>query len=219
MRTMIIRSRAHLEAAIHESGILPFFKNRVIGWSVEERIDHDLWFTNREGPWEWKGPLAASGTCIYGKFIRGKAAFVSPECFPDLANTRRDGLVWEEWEEEGRATQADRQIMHYLETHPFSISSQIRHGTGLVKGYDAALTRLQMQTFVVIADFRYNVSKNGIPYGWGNTVPEIAERFLPENVLFPPVGRTPEESFKRLFHQLLSAMSQINETALWQELA
>ena len=55
--------------------------------------------------------------------------------------------------------------MRYLEAHPFSISSQIRRRTGLIKGYDAALTRLQMQTFVVIADFRYSLSKDGVPYG------------------------------------------------------
>ena len=164
MKDFLIRDREGMETAIRESGMLPFFRNHVHGWSVEERIDPGIWFTDREGPWEWKGPLASSGACVYGKFLRGKAAFVSPECFPDLANFRRDGLVWEEWEE-GRAAQPDRQIMRYLEAHPFSISSQIRRGTGLIKGYDAALTRLQMQTFVVIADFRYSLSKDGVPYG------------------------------------------------------
>ena len=218
MRSAIIRSRADMEDAIRESGMLPFFRNRVPGWSVEERIDPGIWFTDREGPWEWKGPLASSGVCVYGKFLRGKAAFVSPECFPDLANFRREGLVWEEWEEEGRAAQAERQIMRYLETHPLSISSQIRRGTGLIKGYDAALTRLQMQTFVVIADFRYSVSKDGVPYGWGNAVPEPAERFLPEDVLFPPAGRTPEGSFERLVRRLLQAMPQADEAALRREL-
>ena len=63
-----------MEDAIRESGMLPFFRNRVPGWSVEERIDPGIWFTDREGPWEWKGPLASSGVCVYGKFLRGKAA-------------------------------------------------------------------------------------------------------------------------------------------------
>ena len=219
MKNFVIRDLESMKTAVGESGMLPFFKNRVPGWSVEERIDPMIWFTNRDGPWEWKGPLASSGACVYGKFLRGKAAFVSPECFPDLANFRREGLVWEEWEEEGRAAQADRRIMRFLETHPLSVSSQIRRGTGLVKGYDAALTRLQMQTFVVIADFRYSVSKDGVPYGWGNAVPEPAERFLPEDVLFPPAGRTPEASFERLIRRLLQALPHADEAALRRELA
>ena len=51
----IIRSKDDLMDVIHEIGILPFFANSVEGWSIEEHIDPALWFTDQEGPWEWKG--------------------------------------------------------------------------------------------------------------------------------------------------------------------
>ena len=49
-------------------------------------------------------------------------------------------------------------------------------------------------------------------------MPEPAERFLPEDVLFPPAGRTPEGSFERLVRRLLQAMLQADEAALRREL-
>ena len=67
-----IRTCSQLEEAVERTGILPFFKNRVAGWSLAESIDPAVWFTSEEGPWEWKGQLAAGRRCVYGKFIGGK---------------------------------------------------------------------------------------------------------------------------------------------------
>ena len=44
------------------------------------------------------------------------------------------------------------------------------------------------------------------------------QRFLPEDVLFPPAGRMPEESFERLVRRLLQAMPNVDEAALRMEL-
>ena len=93
----MIHSKDDLAQAIQRYGIFPFFTNRVPGWSVEEMCDPAVYFTDQPGPWEWKGPLAAEKTCVYGKFIQNKAAFISPEWFPDLANYRRNGYAWDEW--------------------------------------------------------------------------------------------------------------------------
>ncbi len=56
---MIIHKKDDLAAMIQQTGILPFFTNSVPGWSVEEHIDPAVWFTDKEGPWEWKGQLAS----------------------------------------------------------------------------------------------------------------------------------------------------------------
>ena len=101
-----IRVKDDLPEMIRQFGILPFFANSVPGWSVEEHIDPAVWFTDQEGPWEWKGQLASERTCIYGKFVRGKSAFISPDWFPDFANYRRNGYDWEGWVDDG--TRADR---------------------------------------------------------------------------------------------------------------
>lgn len=66
---------------VDEYGFLPFFKNAIRGFSIEEMCQPELWFTDQDGPWEWKGPVAKSGQCIYGKFFKCKAMFASQILF------------------------------------------------------------------------------------------------------------------------------------------
>lgn len=136
---------------IEEYGFLPFFKNGIPGYSVEEMCPPELWFTDKEGPWEWKGPVAKSGRCIYGKFFNGKAGFVSKEWIPDFVNYRRDGYDFDARYEDGLAFYKDKDL------------------------FDTIITRLQMQSYVCVADFVYAKDKFGNPYGWG-----IAQYTTPE---------------------------------------
>ena len=63
-----------------------------------------------DGAWEWKGQLAKSGECVYGKLFRGKAGFVSREWLPDLANYRRDGYDFEGFYKDGHANYKDKGV-------------------------------------------------------------------------------------------------------------
>ena len=214
----IIHSKEDLTDMIREVGILPFFTNSVEGWSVEEHIDPALWFTDQEGPWEWKGQLASARQCVYGKFIRNKAAFISPEWFADLANWRRDGYDWEGWVEDGKAYYKDILLMQYLDKHPGVLSKYAKKECGFTKGYDTVITRLQMQTFVILSDFRYNLTKEGVPYGWGNAVIDQTERWLGEDLLEVASDRNPTESFEFMIRHLLRIMPDADEDAMRKEL-
>ena len=206
---MTIHKKDDLTAMIQQVGILPFFTNSVPGWSVEEHIDPAVWFTDQEGPWEWKGQLASERTCVYGKFIRNKAAFISPEWFPDLANWRRDGYDWEGWVDDDMEPYKDRLLMQYLETHPYILSKTAKRECGFSKGYDMVLTRLQMQTYVITADFQYSITKDGKPYGWGNAVLDMPERWLGNLML----KREPQESLERMMKHLIEIIPEADETA------
>ena len=214
----IIRSKDDLMDVIHEIGILPFFANSVEGWSIEEHIDPTIWFTDQEGPWEWKGQLASARKCVYGKFIRNKAAFISPVWFADLANWRRDGYDWEGLVDDGKAYYKDVLLMQYLDKHPGVLSKYAKQECGFTKGYDTVVTRLQMLTFVVLSDFRYNLTKEGIPYGWGNAVIDQADRWLGAEMLETTSCRTPAESFELMIRHLLRIMPNVNEDILRKEL-
>lgn len=214
----VIRTRDDLARAIHEAGILPFFANAVKGWSAEEHVAPAKWFTDGDGPWEWKGPLAAEKICVYGKFVRNKAAFVSPEWFPDLCNYRRDGYDWEGFEADGLAPYRERLLMRYLEGHPYVLSKYAKRECGFAKGYDTAVTHLQMQTFVVLADFQYSITRDGAPYGWGNAVLEVADRWLGADALTLPERRAPRESFERMIRHLRSVLPEADEQTLRKEL-
>ncbi|MBO4883811.1 MAG: hypothetical protein IKS52_13440 [Clostridia bacterium] len=213
-----IRTRGDLERMIAEVGIVPFFRNRVPGWSVEEHIDRAVWFTDQDGPWEWKGPLAFEKKCAYGKLIRNKTAFVSLDCFPDLANWRRDGYDFDARLDEGLVSRREKLLMEWLCAHPCSLSSEAKRGCGFSEGYDTVLTRLEMQTYVLNADFRYSVDRHGRPYGWGSAVLCAADDWLDADQLAAPAGRAPAESFERLFDRLRAAMPEADEAALRREL-
>ena len=87
-----LHSADGLIAAVEQHGFLPFFRNEIHGFSIEELCPPELWFADDvDGPWEWKGPAARSGKCLYGKLFNKKAGFVSREWIPDFANFRRDG--------------------------------------------------------------------------------------------------------------------------------
>ena len=213
-----ISAKDDLIEMIRRVGILPFFTNGVKGWSAEEHIDPAIWFTDREGPWEWKGPLASGKICVYGKFIRNKAAFISPEWFPDLANYRRDGYVWDERIDDDLAPYKDRLLMTYLEGHPYALSKYAKRECGFSKGYDTVLTRLEMQTYIVTSDFQYSRTKEGVPYGWGNAVIDLADRWLGEDFWSVRNERSPEESFERMIAHLKQAMPEADEALLRREL-
>ncbi len=218
MRFHLIRSRRDLEDMIQHVGILPFFSNSVPGWSVEENADRSVWFNGQEGPWEWKGQLAFEKKCVYGKFIRGKAAWVSLSWFPDLSNWRRDGYDFDARVDDGLVQRRDRLLMEYVSAHPCALSREAKRGCGFTEGYDGVLTRLQMQTYLIDQDFRYDVGKNGRPYGWGNAALITPEDWLGEDTLAVPEGRTPGESFERIVRHLLTIMPDADEKALRREL-
>ena len=209
-----IRTCSQLEEAVECTGILPFFKSCVAGWSLAESIDPAVWFTSEEGPWEWKGQLAAGRRCVYGKFIGGKAAFVSPDCFGELMNLRRGGLSFEERLDEGLIPFNDKRLMDYLLAHPNVLSRHAKRECGLVKGFDAALTRLQMGTDVILCDFRYSFDKTGKPYGWGNAALDLPERWFGAGFFTLPQERSPEASEDCLTRRILGALPGLDETAL-----
>lgn len=112
----------------------------------------------------------------------------------------------------------EKRDMQYLETHPYVLSKYAKRECGFSKGYDTAVTRLQMQTYVLIPDFKYSITKEGVPYGWGNAVLEVADRWLGAEWMTVPDDRTPEQSFERMISHLKTMMPEANESLLQKEL-
>ena len=191
-----------LEELVNQIGILPFFRNRIPGWSLEEHIRPDVWFTSADGPWEWKGRLAKDKRNVYGRFIAGKNAWVSLDCFPDLANLRRDGYDFEGRCEDGLVPYREKLLMAWLEEHAPAVSKVARRECGFSKGFDTALTHLQMQTFIINQDFVYDLDRYGHAYGWGNALLTTPEKWFGAEYLDEAFRRKPEESLERLLERL-----------------
>ena len=182
MRFYELKSAEDIIRLVREIGFLPFFANDIEGFSVEEHCPRELWFSDEaDGPWEWKGPIARSRKCAYGKFFRGKAGFVSLEMFPELANYRRAGYDFDARYDDGLAAKKDKDVYDAIAKSGAVISkvlkAELDYRKGGNKGFETIITRLQTQTYVNIADFVYMRDKRGQTYGWG-----VAEYSTPEEM-------------------------------------
>ena len=194
----MIQSAEDIIALTEEFGFLPFFKNGIAGFSIEEMTLPELWFGEVDGPWEWKGPAARSGKCLYGKFFAGKAGFISLEWFPDFANYRRDGFDFDSRFECGMSSYKDRNVYDTISRYGNILSKKLKSMCGYFrggeKGFDGVITRLQMQTYVCISDFEYMIDKHGKTYGWGVARYSTPEELYGYDAITSAYKREPAES-------------------------
>ena len=219
MRFRELRSPEDIVALTAELGFLPFFAGEIPGFSVEDCCPPELWFSeNADGPWEWKGPAASSGQCVYGKSFGGKAGFISKEWFPGFANLRRDGYDFDARYEEGLAARKDRAVYDTLTEHGALLSKELKrlcnYRKGGNKGFDTLITRLQMQAYVTIGDFVYLQDKYGQPYGWGVAQYTTPEAQLGYDFVTTAYRKDPSESKADILAHLKSILPDVDETQL-----
>lgn len=203
MRFRELTCAQELTALVEEIGFLPLFKSPVSGFSVEELCSPDLWFSDEvEGPWEWKGPVARSGRCVYGRFFGGHPGFVSVDWLPDFANYRRDGYDFDARFDDGLASIKDRDLYETLARSGSLLSKELKRQCGYrkggLRGFDTVIARLQMQTYVVVSNFEYEIDRNGVPYGWGVMRYSTPEKLFGYECVTSAYERAPEESKSRV---------------------
>lgn len=223
---MQIANYMGLEKLVMETGFLPFFKNEIPGFSIEETVLPELWFSEDEdGPWEWKGPVIRNGKCTYGKLFNGKAGFVSMDWYPELINYRRAVFQF---------TETEKLIYNILVEHESLLTKELKTLCGFVKpkrrsielsdmtngifnginkkekkqSFESAITRLQMSTYIVIADFEYAHKKDGESYGWGIARYTTPEALFGKEILKCFDTSAAEDSKRRILDYLLSVLPQ-----------
>ena len=216
-----LKSADDIVRLVQEVGFLPFFANDIKGFSIEENCPSELWFAkDTDGPWEWKGPAARSGKCVYGKFFGGSAGFVSLEWFPDFANYRRDGYDFDARYDDGLAAYKDKGIYETIVERRALLSKELKnlcnYRKGGNKGFETVITRLQMQTYVSIADFVYMQDRFGRPYGWGVAKYSTPEELFGYEVVTAAYNRDPQESKQRLIEQLSQALPDAAQDQIMQ---
>ena len=216
-----VRSKQDLLDAIETFGFLPFFAGSIPGFSLEEHVAPELWYSHTSDSWpvwEWKGPVIRESGCAYGKFLENKAVFISRKWFPDFANYRRDGYDFDARFDEGLASYRGRDLFDLIDQNAPVLTKQLKaignYRKGGKKGFDTLITRLQAQCYVLISDFVYAMDKPGKPYGWG-----IAEYSTPEKLF----GATftdrvyrhePAESYQKLVAHLQSLFPDTPDTVI-----
>lgn len=209
-----IHSKEELIEAVQTFGIVPYFSNAIPGFSLEERCDpRVLWSDTGDNSWSWKGPVIQAAHCAYGKFFFKKAAYVSADVFLDLANYRRDGYDFDARCDEGLVRHADRELYELIDAKAPVLSKELRRTGGYAykgrwqkvegkKGFETSITRLQEQCYVLIDDFVYTMDKHGFPRGWGVAEYNTPEKWFGKDFTSRVYQRSPEESYERLYGML-----------------
>lgn len=203
-----IQSVEELIAYVDHVDFLPLFKNEIDGFSVEEHVSADAWWTGdvQQDPWEWRAIAARSEKVAYGKFFGGKAGFISLKWLPYFVNYRRDGYDFDSLYEEGSAKLRAKLIMDLFANHSELFSYEMKtlagFGKGGEKNFSGIVTELQMQTYLVAKDFRQRVNKKGEAYGMSVAVYTTPEQLWGYDMVTTAYAEEPEQSKQRIFAQV-----------------
>jgi len=209
-----IRTWRELEDWVEEVGFLPLFRGDVAGFSAEEHVSPDFWWTGdrEQDPWEWRELIAANHRVAYGKFFEGRAGFISREWLPVFANARRDGYDFDAAWEDARADRREKRIMdRFLSPGPEDVplfsdeaipSTDLKRMAGFGKGgeknYAGIVTGLQARLYLVIAGFRRRHNRRGEEYGMPVSLLQAPEAIWGYDALTAAYGEAPIESWRRI---------------------
>lgn len=213
----LIASKEQLERAALRFGMLPFFANRILGFSVQEMAAPGMLFGETRddyGCWEWKGPVIQEQTTAYGKFFNRKAGFVSLNLLPDFLNYRRSAYPVNPdstermildiiRENEGLSSTELKRIIFGTPSRkrkPEDLVEAMEYAKPKRHSIEALLQRLQMGGWLLIADFEYKLTARGDRYGWGVAVYSTPEIWFERS--FKTTDHTPSESFEFLVDTL-----------------
>ena len=213
-----IRTWRELVNWINEIGFLPLFANEVAGFSAEEHISPDFWWTGdrEQDPWEWREIIAASREVAYGKFFDKKAGFISLAWLPCFANCRRNGYDFDARWEDGRASVREKKIMDlFIEEDADGgsvfrdeqiLSTDLKQLAGFgregEKNFPGIVTQLQMETYLVIAGFRRRENRRGKAYGMPVSILLPPESIWGYDMVTAAYGQEPKASWKRLLDRV-----------------
>lgn len=218
-----VRTKQDLIDAVREYGVIPYFESSIPGFSLEEHCRPSMLFNDTEdNSWFWKGPVIRETGCAYGKFFGKKAAYVRRDLFLDLANYRRDGYDYDARYEDGLARYQDKQLYDLISENAPVVSKELRKTGGYaysgrwqktdgIKGFDASVTRLQEQCYVIISDFVFTIDKSGNKRGWGAAEYSIPEKFMGSDFSDNVYRRTPAESYEHLLDYLHALLPDASE--------
>ena len=183
----LLRTADDLLELLRHIGFLPLFAGGIAGFSVEERTLTSSWWSGdiQSDPWEWRIVLAGHPEVAYGKFFDKKAGFIHRDFFPMFANYRRNGYDFDSLFDEGLVPHRAKRIMDVFEQINEAggneiMSNELKEKAGFnkeggEKNFEGVLTELQMQTYLIVSDFRQRKNKNGEEFGWHIGVMKMPE--------------------------------------------
>lgn len=210
-----LHSPSDAVSLIHRIGFLPLFSNSIPGFSIEEHVPAEHWWTGDPeiDPWEWRQILAGEESIAYGKFFNKTAGFISKDFFPTFANYRRNGYDFDALFEDELASYRTRNIMDVFECDDEGVGKALLSSEiwELAGKDEVALTELQMQTYLIISSFRQKKNKKGQYYGWHLAVFETPETKWGRSFVAGSYSENPDESWKKIALRMKENLPEADE--------
>lgn len=202
-----------LVALLRSVGFLPLFSTSIPGFSVEEHIPPDRWWTGDEDdPWEWRHTLASNPEIAYGKFFAGKAGFIHKDWFPVFASFRRNGYDFDALWNDELAPQKWKKAMDLLDLDDCLIGKPIPASS---ISEDRIKTDLEMRTYLIISDFEQKRNKRDIPYGLPHAILETPETKWGYDFVTSCYDEGWEKCWDRIKAQVQSLYPAADDKTIW----
>ena len=160
--------------------------------------------------------IAASGQVAYGKFFGNKAGFISLEWLPYFVNCRRAGYDFDARYEDGLASRREKKIMDFFLGEDKEgdtifkkdriLTTELKKLAGFgkegEKNFPGVITGLQMQTYLVISDFKRRQNKRGEEYGMAVSILLPPEAIWGYERVTAAYSEKPKKSWDRIFEHV-----------------
>ncbi|MBR5406659.1 MAG: hypothetical protein IK111_03340, partial [Lachnospiraceae bacterium] len=152
--------------------------------------------------------------------------FISLEWLPYFANCRRKGYDFDARYQDGLASRREKKIMDFFigedeDGDPVykderilstDLKKMAGFGKGGLKNYPGIVTGLQMQTYLVIADFKRRKNKRGDEYGMPVSIMLPPESIWGYDKVTAAYSEDPDESWNRIFGHVKEMYPEADDT-------
>lgn len=192
--------------------IIPFdWKETIPGCPVK-------WHTGdaETDPWEWRmRVLKERKDVAYGKVFFGASGYITKEWYPYFLAVRRQGMVFDEWYDEGKVSQLEKDIYEAICENGKVALHDLKTLCGITKEtsskFDKALTNLQKNLFITMCGRTQKLNKFGEPYGWNSTVFCTVEEFWGEDL---SIDISMEDAYQKIHDRILELNPDAQEKVI-----
>ncbi len=162
-------------------------------------------------PWEWRmRVLEERNDIAYGKVFFGTSGYITKEWYPFFLAVRRQGMVFDEWYDEGKISQLEKNIYETINENGQVALHDLKRTCGITKEtagkFDRALTNLQRNLFITMCGRTQKQNKLGMGYGWSSTVFCTVEKFWGEDL-------SADISFEEAYRKIHDRVLKLNPAA------
>lgn len=167
-------------------------------------------------PWEWRmRVLEERDDIAYGKVFLGASGYITRQWYPLFLAVRRQGLVFDEWYDEGKASLMEKQIYETIECQGKLPLHDLKRLCSISKedasAFERALVNLQKNLFITMCGRMQKKNKSGQEYGWSSTVFCTTEEFWGEDL---SAAISPEDAYRQIHDHILELNSQAEEKTI-----